>query len=131
MKILSILVRRYVALDRLEDAVSFYETLIGRKAHLRFSYPERNLELAQVDNILFIAGTQESLAPFTATLATFMVDDIRGFAGYLPTIGAEVLEAPKPVPTGWNMLVRHPDGMRVEYVEHRDTGPGITMPRAG
>jgi hypothetical protein len=73
MKILNILVRRYLALDRLEEAVSFYETLIGRKAHLRFSYPERHLELAQVDNILFIAGTQESLAPFTATLATFMV----------------------------------------------------------
>jgi hypothetical protein len=73
----------------------------------------RNLELAQVACILFIAGMEESLASFIATHATFMVDDIQGFAAYLPTIGAEVLEAPKPVPTGWNKLVRHPDGMRV------------------
>jgi hypothetical protein len=52
-----------------------------------------------------------------------MVDDIQGFAAHLPTIGVEVLKPPKPVPTGWNMLVRHPDGMRVEYVEHRDKHP--------
>jgi predicted enzyme related to lactoylglutathione lyase len=128
MKILNILVRRYLPLDGLEQAVIFYEKLIGRKAHLRFSYPERNLELAQVDNILFIAGTQESLAPFTATLATFMVDDIQDFAAHLPAIGVEILEAPKPVPTGWNMLVRHPDGMRVEYVEHHDKHARIVPP---
>jgi hypothetical protein len=40
------------------------------------------------------------------------------------------LETPKPVPTGWNMLVRHPDGMLVEYVEHRDKHPGDILPDA-
>ncbi len=29
----------------------------------------------------------------------------------------------KAVPTGWNMLVRHPDGMVAEYVEHHDKNP--------
>jgi len=42
-----------------------------------------------------------------------------------------VLKPPNPVPTGWNMLVRHPDGMRVEYVEHRDKHPADRLFDAG
>ncbi len=123
MKVLNILVRRYLPLERLDEAVTFYEGLIGQKARLRFDYPQYDLRLAQVALILFVAGTEQSLARFVETQATFMVDDIQAYAKHLPTVGAQVLEAPKSVPTGWNMLVRHPDGMRVEYVEHRDKHP--------
>ena len=130
MKILNILVRRYLPLDLFDDAVTFHETLIGQKARLRFEYREHDLRLAQVASLLFIAGTKESLSPFVDTHATFLVDDIQGFAGHLPTVGAEVIKPPKAVPTGWNMLVRHPDGMRVEYVEHRDKHPSDRLPDA-
>ncbi len=123
MKVLNVLVRRYLALERFDEAVTFYEKLIGQKARLRFDYREHGLKLAQVASILFVAGTEKSLVPFVETQATFMVDDLKAFAAHLPTVGAEVLRPPKPVPTGWNMLVRHPDGMRVEYVEHRDKHP--------
>jgi hypothetical protein len=41
------------------------------------------------------------------------------FARHLPTLGAEIVNGPKDVPTGRNMLVRHPDGTLIEYVEHR------------
>ena len=119
MRVLNILVRRYLPLEGFDQAVAFYERLIGQEARLRFDYPEFDLRLAQVASILFIAGTTESLARFVETQATFLVEDIEAFSRHLPTVGAEILEPPKPVPTGWNMLVRHPDGMRVEYVEHR------------
>jgi predicted enzyme related to lactoylglutathione lyase len=130
VKVLNILVRRYLPLDRLDAAVDFYEALIGEKARLRFDYHEYSLRLAQVSSILFVAGTEESLAPFVETQATFMVDDIHAFARHLPTVAAEVLRPIKPVPTGWNMLVRHPDGMRVGYVEHRDKHPADRLPEA-
>ncbi|AKU93449.1 hypothetical protein AKJ09_00113 [Labilithrix luteola] len=107
--------------------MSFHEALVEQKARLRFDYPEYNLKLAQIANLLFIGGTPDSLAPFTATHATFLVDDIQAFARALPARGAEILEAPKEVPTGWNMLVRHPDGTLVEYVEHRDKNPADRM----
>src|SRR5882757_10160953 len=107
VKVLNILVRRYLPLEGFDAAVAFHETLIGQKARLRFDYHEHDLRLAQVASILFIAGTEQSLEPFVETQATFMVDDIQGFAAHLPTIGVEVLKPPKPVPTGWNMLVRH------------------------
>lgn len=127
MNVLNILVRRCLPLADFDLAVSFHESLIGQRARLRFDYPEYDLRLAQVANMLFIGGTAESLAPFTATHATFLVDDIRAFATALPARGAEILEMPRDVPTGWNMLVRHPDGTLVEYVEHREKNPADRM----
>ncbi|MGY4480096.1 VOC family protein [Bradyrhizobium sp. USDA 3364] len=128
MKILNILVRRYLPLQDLDRAVAFHETLIGQAARLRFDYPEYDLRLAQVASILFIAGTERSLKPFTATHLTFLVDDIDAFATHLPHVGATILDGPKPVPTGRNMLVRHPDQTRVEYVEHRNKHPADVVP---
>ena len=128
MKILNILVRRYLPLEDLDQAVAFHEKLIGQTARLRFDYPEHDLRLAQVASILFVAGTEQSLKPFTATHLTFMVDDIDAFAAHLPSVGATILDGPKPVPTGRNMLVQHPDQTRAEYVEHRNKHPAARLP---
>lgn len=76
MKVLNILIRRCVLIARFEDTVSFYENLIAQKARLRFDYPEYDLKLAQVGSVLLIGGTEQSLAPFRATEATFLVNDI-------------------------------------------------------
>lgn len=127
MHVLNILTRRTLPLDDLDAAVAFHEALIGQPARLRFDYPELQLKLAQVASILFIAGTEQSLRPFTATHMTFMVDDIRAFEAHLPTVGGAIVEPTKDVPTGWNMLVRHPDGTLVEYVQHRDPHPDDRM----
>lgn len=43
MKILNILVRRYLPLEDLDQAVAFHEKLIGQTARLRFDYPEHDL----------------------------------------------------------------------------------------
>ena len=91
MKILNILVRRYLPLEDLDQAVAFHEKLIGQTARLRFDYPEHDLRLAQVASILFVAGTEQSLKPFTATHLTFMVDDIDAFAAHLPPGGVIAL----------------------------------------
>ncbi len=131
MRVLNILVRRYLALDEIDAAVAFYEELIGQKRRLEFDYPEYDLKLSQVASILFIAGTDKSLAPFRATEATFLVKDLDAFAAHLPKTGSIIVEAAKPVPTGRNMLVRHPDGMLVEYVEHANKHPADVAALAG
>lgn len=63
----------------------------------------RNLELAQVACILFIAGMEESLASFIATHATFMVDDIQGFAANIATstrrTGCRIRSNPTKLPS--------------------------------
>lgn len=118
MKILNILTRCCIPISEMEDTVLFYENLMNQKARLRFEYPEMKLRLAQVASILIIAGDEVSLAPFIHTDATYYVSNIEGYSQHLPRIGAQIIEKIQEVPTGKNMLVKHPDGQLIEYVEH-------------
>jgi hypothetical protein len=46
------------------------------------------------------------------------VTDIDSVSRTLVPLGAEVLQERTPVPTGYQMRLRHPDGLVVEYVQH-------------
>lgn len=81
--------------------------------------PAIRLELAQVQDILIISGPEESLRSFRQTSATFLVDSLDEYHRFLVAQGAVILSPPKVVPTGMNMTVRHPDGVIIEYVEHK------------
>lgn len=119
MEILGTLHRVYVAAQEMEATIGFYQSLLGRPTGLRFHHADTGLDLALVGPVLILAGTEESLAPYRATAATFLVDSLDDFARLLPELGAQVLEPPREVPTGWNLRARHPDGLVVEYVQHR------------
>jgi predicted enzyme related to lactoylglutathione lyase len=116
MKVLKTLSRLYV--NDLNSALEFYEELSGTPTARRIEIPQIGLELAQIGDILLIAGTDEALQPFRSTQATFLVDSLDEFRAYLEEKGAEIIRGPDKVPTGRNMTVRHPDGSVIEYVEH-------------
>lgn len=113
-----VLTRIYV--QDIESAIEFYEGLFHNKCKLRFKYQEENLELAQVENILILCGSEKSLEPFRDTKATFLVDSVTEFKDYLLMHSAIVIRDVKKVPTGVNMTVKHADGTIVEYVEHKN-----------
>lgn len=117
MKIVAVLPRIYLSMEQLEASVTFYEQLFGERSHVRFTYPEAGLELAQVGSLLLIAGSEAALDPFKATKATFLVDSLSEWKEALLKSGATILKEPKQVPTGMNMLAKHPDGTLVEYVQ--------------
>lgn len=119
MKILKTLSRLYVT--DLTAALEFYEKLLNMSAAMRFQIPQISVELAQLGDILLIAGSEEALKPFRSTQATFLVDSLDEFRDFLEENGAEVIRGPAKVPTGRNMTVRHPDGSVIEYVEHSET----------
>lgn len=116
MKIIKTLIRVYV--DKLDSALLFYENLLDTKAEMRVTYPEVNLDLATVGDILLIAGSNEALKPFRDTKATFLVDSLEEFKSYLEQKGGKIIRGIKDVPTGRNMTVEHPDGTIIEYVQH-------------
>lgn len=116
MKVLKILSRLYV--NDLNQALEFYEELLGTPVTRRLELPQIGLELAQVGDILLVAGSDEALRTFRSTQATFLVDSLDEFKAYLEEKGAELIRGPNKVPTGRNMTVRHPDGSVIEYVEH-------------
>lgn len=122
MEILATLHRVYVASEELEATIAFYQTLLGQPAGLRFKHAAAGLELALVGQMLIIAGPEAALAPFRATAATFLVDSLADCAARLDQLGARILEPPREAPTGWNLRARHPDGLVVEYVQHRAPG---------
>jgi hypothetical protein len=117
MKVLQTLVRIYLSPEALDPTLAFYEGLFREKCRLRFVYSAAHLELAQVGNVLLLAGTEEALEPFRSTANTFVVDDLAGFREFLVRSGATILSDAKDVPTGRNMRVQHPDGLVVEYVQ--------------
>lgn len=120
MEIYSIVNRIFIRPEEMENTLSFYENLTGVKCALRFNYSEKGLELAQVGPFLLIAGSKENLAHFRDTTVTFLVDSVDEFRNFLVQNGSTILEEPKTVPTGINMRVKHPDGLIVEYVEHKN-----------
>ncbi|AKB78254.1 hypothetical protein MSHOH_1771 [Methanosarcina horonobensis HB-1 = JCM 15518] len=116
MKILQTLSRLYI--NDLSSVLEFYEKLLGTPAIIRFQIQQIGLELAQIGDILLIAGSEEALKPFRSTQATFLVDSLDDFRAFLEEKGAEIVREPAKVPTGRNMTVKHPDGSVIEYVEH-------------
>jgi predicted enzyme related to lactoylglutathione lyase len=117
MKIKQILSRFYV--NDMDKAIEFYEKVLNEKCASRFQYPEANLEIARIANILIICGSDETLKAFNNSNATFLVDSVAEFKEFLLNTGATVISDIKEVPTGFNMMVQYSDGNIVEYVEHR------------
>jgi len=116
MKVLKTLSRVYV--EDLEEHLDFYEKLMGMKVEMRIPMPEVGLELAQIDDILIIAGLEPALKPFKRTQATFLVDSVEEYRSFLKENGSRIIRGPQKVPTGVNMTVQHPDGSIFEYVQH-------------
>ena len=117
-------VRLFVPADRLRETVAHYKALTGGHCTLHFPFPERGLELASVSSpavtFLIIAGDEANLGPFRETKLTMLVEDIETVAPALLALGADILQPVTPVPTGFLIRARHPDGLVVEYVQHTD-----------
>jgi predicted enzyme related to lactoylglutathione lyase len=115
--------------DRLESAIALYEQLLGTSCDLRFDYPQAGLRLATVGSVLLIAGRDQALEPFRVTAMTLLVASLDDCLERFTALGIDVIAPPKTVPTGRNILARHPDGALVEYVEHRPLPWEITGER--
>ncbi len=115
MQVLKVLTR--ICVSELEPVVSFYEKALGLKASKPDEQPGLGLESAEVGNFLFMAGNDRELRFAKRIFATFVVDSVEEFKNYLEGQGVQIVRAPQPSPCGVNMIVRHPDGLAVEYVE--------------
>jgi len=104
-----------VCVDDLDAALSHLSPLIGEGPRWRESFG--GLELAGLGGLLLIAGSDAELAPFRATHATAVVDDLDLVRRTLEAHGAELLEEPFEAPNGRGFTARQPGGAIVEYVE--------------
>ncbi|WP_037872015.1 VOC family protein [Streptomyces sp. SPB074] len=113
MTVLATFARMYV--DDLDAALPSFRALTGEEPRLRFSH--RGIALAVVGGFLLLAGAPEALAPVRATQATVVVDALAPVLDRAAREGAEILAPPRAVPTGRDLVVGHPGGAVIEYVE--------------
>jgi len=116
MIVKQILTRIYV--NDMNAAIDFYQRLTNENCTNRFVYEQVELEIARINDLLIIAGTDKALEPFMETSATFLVDSISEYKNFLTQNGAVIIRDIQQVPTGLNMTVKHKDGVTIEYVEH-------------
>jgi uncharacterized glyoxalase superfamily protein PhnB len=117
--------RVFVDPDGLEPTDAFYRSLLGGEQTMRFTYPEMGLELAVVSSpnlsVLIVAGSPEKRQPFEATRLTIKVASLEPAIDRLLDHGAEQIEPIQATPVGRKTRFRHPDGLIVEYVDHRES----------
>jgi len=122
MDIREVQTRVFVAPEQFRATIAYYKALTGGRCSLHFPFPERGLELASVSSaaasFLIIAGTEAALAPFRSTALTVLVAELKSVAAVLVVLGATILQDVTAVPTGYQLRLKHPDGMIVEYVQH-------------
>lgn len=118
MKILRKLNRFYT--NDLKMAVNFYESLLGQKSFFQHLFPELDIEIAQIDDILIVASSSKNFLSAQNVKAVFVVDEINDFKEYLSSQGVEIIKDVKESSLGWNMLVKHPEGTLIEYAQFKE-----------
>jgi predicted enzyme related to lactoylglutathione lyase len=109
--------RAYTEPDGLDAAIAFYEKLFGERCNARFPIPPLGLEIASVGSVHLPAGVEEKLTPFRSAQATFWVDSVTEAERTSREMGPEILHEPEHGPGGSFMIVKHPDGLVVEYID--------------
>lgn len=117
MRVLQVMARSYIAPDDMDAAVKFYEHLLGEECQVRFPIEEIGIEIAAVGDIHLVSGSEARLAHFRDVRAAFFVDSVSEYETELSRLGAAVMQEPRQGPFGLFMIVRHPDGLIVEYAD--------------
>lgn len=123
MNILEAYSRVYVDPDKFDTTIMFYERLTQGHSRFRTNYPEVQLQVADVHSphatFLIIAGTPEARKSFEGVSLTLRVDDLQAAIQELDGLGVEPISKEAAGPTGISIHYRHPDGLKVEYVEQQ------------
>lgn len=114
MPALATFARMYVR--DLEATIAALEACGVSGVRLRFGHAA-GLQLALVGDVLVLAGSDEQLAPFTATDLTVVVDELEPATTSAQAVGAVVVRGPADQATGRNATVSFPGGPVVEFVE--------------
>lgn len=117
MIIYKVFTRSYVRHEQLEAAIAFYEELTGEKCGLRYEHEREGIRAAVVQGTHIVAGAEAGLYDHPEIRATYLVDRVTDFIDMLLRLGSEIVEEPVRAPQGHSMIVRHPDGLMVEYVD--------------
>ena len=123
-----VFVRVFVPPGQLTQTVEFYRAITSAPVDMDMDWSEAGLHLVAVGAFLIIEldASQHDLA--AATTATVLVADLDAAVAEQVRRGAHVAQERWSAPVGAGALLRHPDGLLVEYVEHRPSPYDVAEP---
>lgn len=119
MKVLDVLVRKDLPIDQLDAATGFYSRLLDAPVGLDLNLLDGQLRIVGIGRMLLVACHPQIRPSIPVAEAVYLVSGIDAFHAEVIALGGRVIVPLAEVITGRAMVVEHPDGLRVEYVEHR------------
>ena len=116
------------ASPQLIDTVRFYEQLTQARLDMDMDIPEAGVHFVAVGPFLILElnAAQHGLA--AQTTVTVLNADLDEAVARQVTAGAEIVQERWTAPVGAGTRLRHPDGLIVEYLEHRPTDDDVPEP---
>ncbi|MBJ7597788.1 MAG: VOC family protein [Candidatus Dormibacteraeota bacterium] len=124
-------VRVFCEPGTLVETVRFYEALAGVSVDQDMDIPESGLHVVAVGPFLIIEMDRTKLdraAQAAETHVTVLVADLDDVMTHQVAAGAQVVQPRWDAPPGPGIRLRHPDGLLVEYVEHRPSPDDVGEP---
>ena len=106
----------------------FYEQLTQARLDMDMDIPEAGVHVVAVGPFLILElnAAQHGLA--AQTTVTVLNADLDEAVARQVTAGAEIVQERWTAPVGAGTRLRHPDGLIVEYLEHRPTDDDVPEP---
>jgi predicted enzyme related to lactoylglutathione lyase len=123
-----IFARVFVEPGGLVDAVGFYGQLTGRRLDMDADIPEAGLHVVAVGSFLLIEMDAEQHGLAAQTTVTVLNADLDAAVARQVAAGAEIVQERWESAVGPGARLRHPDGLIVEYVEHRPGDDDVAAP---
>jgi hypothetical protein len=114
--------RVFPGLGRLKQTVEFYESLAGTELDIDLDLPEAGLHVVGVGPFLILEmdpGKLDRIEQAKQTTVTVLAPHLEDAVRARVQRGATVVEGLWQSPPGPGYRLRHPDGLLVEYLEHR------------
>jgi hypothetical protein len=108
--------------EQFEQTVHDYEKLTGATLDMYLDARDLGIQIAAVGAFLIVAvdpGQPERLELVRNTAVSMVFPELDSAIEAGRAIGAEVVTEPFATPVGRGARLRHPDGVIVEYLEHR------------
>jgi predicted enzyme related to lactoylglutathione lyase len=113
---------------QLIETVRFYEQLTRERLDMDMDIPEAGLHVVAVGSFLILELDTEQHGLATQTTVTVLNADLDQAVATQVAAGAEIVQERWEAPVGAGTRLRHPDGLIVEYLEHRPTKDDVPKP---
>ena len=123
--------RVFAPFGSLKDTVGFYQALTGATLDMDMDIPEGGLHVVAVGAFLVLEmdpakldRIEQAQQTHVTVLAPHLADAVHASV----TRGAEIVQGRWEAPPGPGYRLRHPDGLLVEYLEHRPSPDDADTP---